>query len=144
MPEEMTQVRTTAEILAESGARELMEEIFSDLHPGFINQTQSISSIFTPQAASTFLEQLTNFEQLLSADDAYEATVRKMQSQIDQAEAMRDELLAQVFQQIRPIEWRYRELMLFFENSKVQDGKVRKPVELYVLNADSKAMADEF
>jgi hypothetical protein len=144
MPEELVKTRTTSEILAESSARDLMEEIFSDLHPGFINVSQEISSIFTPQAASAFLTQLTNFENLLSADDTYEATVRKMQSQIDQAESVRDSLLAQVFQQVRPIERSYRELMLFFENSKVADGKVRKPVELYILNADSKAMADEF
>src|SRR5262249_5853420 len=64
--------------------------------------------------------------------------------QIDQAEAIRDELLAQVFQQIRPLERSYRELMLFFENARVPDGKVRKPVELYILNADAKAMKDVF
>lgn len=149
MPEETAvktaeKSRTTAEILAASGARELMEEIFSDLHPGFINQTQEVASIFTPQAASTFLQQLTDFEALLSETDTYEATVRKMQTQIDGAEAIRDELLAGVFEQIRPIERSYRELMLFFENSKVQDGKTRKPVELHVMNADSKAMTDEF
>ena len=34
--------------------------------------------------------------------------------------------------------------MLFFENSKVPDGKVRKPVEVYILNADPKAMKDVF
>lgn len=136
--------RTTAEILADSGARELIEEIFSDLHPGFINQTQEISSIFTPQAASTFLKQLMDFAALLKEEDSYETTVKKVQGQIDRAEAMRDDLLAQVFEQIRPIERSYRELMLFFENSKVQDGKVRKPVELYVINADPKAINDEF
>src|ERR1044071_9116918 len=67
-----------------------------------------------------------------------------MQGQIDKAEAMRDELLAQVFTQIRPLERSYRELMLFFENAKVPDGKVRKPVELFILNADPKAMQDVF
>jgi hypothetical protein len=34
--------------------------------------------------------------------------------------------------------------MLFFENAKVPDGKVRKPVELYIFNADAKAMKDVF
>src|ERR1017187_1005750 len=145
MPDEtVVKTRNTAEILADSGVRELMEEIFSDLHPGFIDHSQEISSIFSAQAASAFLTQLTNFEGLLNADDSYESTVKKMQGQIDKAEAMRDELLAQVFEKIRPIERSYRELMLFFENSKVQDGKVRKPVELFVMNADAKAMKDEF
>lgn len=136
--------RTTAEILAENTARDLMEEIFADFHPGLINQSQAISTIFTPQAAASFLTQLTDFAQLLTVDDSYEATVKKIQAQITQAEAIRDELLAQIFQQIRPLERSYRELTLFFENSKVQDGKARKPVELYVMNADAKAMTDEF
>jgi hypothetical protein len=145
MPEEtLVKTHTTAEILADSGARELMEEIFCDLHPGFLNQSQEISKIFSPQAAAAFLSQLTNFENLLSAEDAYDVTVKKVQGQIDKAEAMRDELLAQVFEQIRPLERSYRQLMLFFENSKVQDGKVRKPIELFVMNADAKAMTDEF
>jgi hypothetical protein len=103
-----------------------------------------MSSIFTPQAASEFLAQLTNFENLLSAQDSYEASVKKLEGQIDQAEQVRDQLLSEVFEQIRPIEKSYRELMLFFENSKVPDGKVRKPVELFVLNADAKMMKDVF
>ena len=67
-----------------------------------------------------------------------------MQAQIDRAEGVRDQLLAQVFEKIRPIERSYRQLMLFFENCKVPDGKVRKPVELYMMNADPKAMKDVF
>jgi hypothetical protein len=67
-----------------------------------------------------------------------------MQGQIDGAESIRDQLLEQIFKQVRPIERSYRELMLFFENAKVPDGKVRKPVQLYVFNADTKAMKDVF
>ena len=111
-----TKTRTTAEILAENPARELLQDIFADLHPALIDETRDISTIFTPQSASEFLTNLTNFENLLSADDSYDATLKKLQAQIDQAEGVRDELLAQVFQQIRPIERSYRELMLFFEN----------------------------
>ena len=136
--------RTTAEIFGESPARELLQDIFADLHPGLIDETRDISSIFTPQSAREFLGQLMDFEKLLSPEDSYEASVKKIQEQIDKAEAMRDQLLAQVFQQIRPLERSYRELMLFFENSKVPDGKVRKPVELYMFNADAKAMKDVF
>jgi hypothetical protein len=145
MPEEVaTKTRTTAEILGESAARDLLQDIFADLHPGLIDETRDIASIFTRQSASEFLSQLTDFEKLLSEEDSYEQTVKKMQEQIDKAEKMRDQLLAQVFQKIRPIERSYRELMLFFENSKVPDGKVRKPVELYIFNADTKAMKDVF
>ena len=139
-----TQVKTTAEILGGSSARELLQDIFADLHPGFTDETRNLATIFTPQSAGEFLSQLINLEKLLTVDDSYEATVKKIQGQIDKAESMRDALLAQVFQQIRPIERTYRELMLFFENSKVQDGKVRKPVELFVLNADPKAMKDVY
>jgi len=136
--------RTTAEIFGESPARELLQDIFADLHPGLIDESRDISSIFTPQSARDFLGQLMDFEKLLSPEDSYEASVKKIQDQIDKAEVMRDTLLAQIFTQIRPLERSYRELMLFFENSKVPDGKVRKPVELYIFNADAKAMKDVF
>lgn len=141
---ELTETRTTAEILGESSARELLHEIFSDLHPGFLDESRPIASIFTPQSAAEFLKQLTDLENLLSVEDTYEQTVRKIQDQIDKAEAIRDELLEKLFAQIRPIERSYRLIQLFFENSKVMDGKVRKPVELYVFNADTKAMKDVF
>jgi Type VI secretion system, TssC, VipB len=143
-PVSLSKSRTTAEILGESPTRDLLQDIFADLHPGFIDESRDITSIFTPQSATEFLSQLTNFEKLLSESDSYDSTVKKMQSQIDQAEGVRDELLAQIFHQIRPIERSYRELMLFFENSKVPDGKVRKPVEIFVLNSDPKAMKDVF
>jgi hypothetical protein len=141
---ELVETRTTAEILGESVAKELLQEIFSDLHPGFMDESRTISSIFTPQSAGEFLKQLMDLENLLSVDDTYEQTVKKLQEQVDKAEAIRDELLEKLFAQIRPIERSYRQIQLFFENSKVMDGKVRKPVELYVLNADAKAMKDVF
>jgi len=139
-----TTTRSTAEILSESTARELLQDIFADLHPALLDETRNLASIFSPQTAKDFLSQLTDFAKLLSVDDTYDATLKKLQGRIDAAESTRDQLLAQVFQQIRPIERSYRELMLFFENSKVPDGKVRKPVELYIVNADSKAMKDVF
>ena len=139
-----TMTRTTEQILGNSAARELLHDIFADLHPALTNEKSDLSSIFSAQSAKEFLGQLTNFEQLISADDTYEATVKKLQKQIDSAESVRDELLAQIFEQIRPLEMSYRQLQLFFENAKVNDGKVRKPVELFILNADAKAMQDIF
>jgi hypothetical protein len=143
-PVSVSRSQTTADILGATAARDLLQDIFADLHPAFIDENRDLASIFTRQSAQEFLTQLTNFETLLSESDSYEATVAKMQAQIDQAEGIRDQLLAQLFTEIRPIERSYRELMLFFENSKVPDGKVRKPVELYILNADPKAMKDVF
>jgi len=139
-----TKTKTTAEILGESSAHELLQDIFADLHPALLDQESDLASIFTPQSAAEFVSRLTHFENVLREDDSYETTLKKLQAQIDTAEAARDELLAQLFQQIRPIERSYRELMLFFENSKVPDGKVRKPVEVYILNADVKGMKDVF
>ena len=136
--------RTTDQILGNSAARELLHDIFADLHPALTNEKSDLASIFSAQSAKEFLGQLTNFEQLISADDTYEITVKKLQKQIDSAEAVRDELLAQIFEQIRPLEMSYRQLQLFFENAKVNDGKIRKPVELFILNADPKAMQDIF
>lgn len=140
----VTKTRTTGEILGSSPSRKLLEDIFADLHPALIDERRELQSIFTPQTAKEFLSQLMNFEKLLTVGDTYEASVKKLQEQIDRAEQMRDQLLAQIFEQLRPIETSYRELMLFFENSKVPDGKVRKPVELFVLNSDSAAMQDVF
>jgi hypothetical protein len=140
----MVKTRNTSEILGESAARELLQDIFADLHPGLIDETREIASIFTPQSAKEFLSQLLDLTALLSPEDSYDATLQKMQGQIDTAEAMRDSLLEQIFKQIRPIERSYRQLMLFFENSKVPDGKVRKPVQIFVFNADTKAMKDVF
>ena len=139
-----TKSQTTSDILGAGPARELLQDIFADLHPAFTNESADIASMFTPQLAKDFLAQLTNFDALLSESDTYEATVAKLQGQITQAESTRDELLDQLFTKIRPIERSYRELMLFFENAKVPDGKTRKPVELYVFNADPKAMKDVF
>ncbi|WP_158822425.1 hypothetical protein [Granulicella sp. S156] len=144
MAETPTLNRTTEQILSNSPARELLQDIFADLHPGLTNEKRDLASIFSAQSAKEFLGQLTNFEQLISADDSYEQTVKKLQGQIDSAEGIRDQLLAQIFDQIRPIELSYRQIQLFFENSKVGDGKIRKPVELFILNADPKAMQDIF
>src|SRR5258708_40054480 len=102
-PNPITRSRSTSEILGASPARDLLQDIFADLHPAFIDESRELTSIFTPQSAGEFLSQLTNFEQLIGETDSYDATVEKMQGQINQAEAIRDQLLAQVFQQIRPI-----------------------------------------
>jgi Type VI secretion system, TssC, VipB len=144
MAETKTLNRTTEQILGNSPARDLLQDIFADLHPGLTNEKRDLASIFSAQSAKEFLGQLTNFEQLISADDSYEETVKKLQGQIDSAEGIRDQLLSQIFDQIRPLELSYRQIQLFFENSKVGDGKVRKPVELFILNADPKAMTDIF
>lgn len=140
----ITRTRSAEELIAESPTRELLQDIFADLHPALTDEKRELASIFTPQSAKEFLSQLTSFDQLLQEEDSYSDTVSKLQQQIDKAEAVRDDLLAQLFRQTRPVEQSYRQLQLLFENSKVMDGKVRKPVEVYVLNADPAAMKDVF
>jgi hypothetical protein len=140
----LTKTLTSEEIIADSPAKNVLQDIFADLHPALTDEKRDLASIFTPQSAREFLSQLTNFEKLLRAEDSYDATVAKLQAQIDQAENVRDELLAALFEELRPIELSYRQLQLFFENSKTGDGKVRKPVEVYILNADPAAMKDIF
>src|SRR5215471_5031486 len=114
---------TTEQILADSPAQTLLQDIFADLHPALTDEKRDIASIFTAQSAKDFLAQLMNFEELLSPEDSYDATVKKLQAKIDAAESVRDELLAQVFEEIRPLELSYRQIQLFFENTKVNDGK---------------------
>ncbi len=142
--EAVAKSKTTSDILGESAARDVLQEIFADLNPGLIDETRDIRSIFTPQSAKEFLGQLMDLTKYMAEEDTYEVTVQKLQTRIDAAEQVRDSLLQQVFKQIRPIERSYRELMLFFENSKVPDGKVRKPIQLFVFNADARAMQDVF
>src|ERR1700733_14173767 len=114
---------TTEQIIAKSPAHDLLQDIFADLHPALTDEKRDIASIFTAQSAKDFLAQLMNFEQLLSPEDSYETTVKKVQEKIDSAESVRDELLAQVFDQVRPMELSYRQIQMFFENTKVNDGK---------------------
>lgn len=139
-----TLTKSSSEILGNAPARDVLLEIFADLHPGLIDEKRSIASIFTPQNARDFLDQLTDVTSLLSEDDSFEQTLIKLQTQIDAAETTRDELLEQVFERLRPIERSYRELQTFFDNTKVFDGKQRKPVELFVWDADPRQMKDAY
>ena len=142
--ETVTKTRSIGEILGDSAARDQMIEIFADVNPALIDETTEISSLFTPQSAQQLLSQLTGFALLLSEDDSYEQTVAKLQAQIDKAEAIRDELLEQIFAKIRPIEASFRQVRLFFENARNPKAKFQRPVQLFIINADIKAMKDVY
>lgn len=133
---------TVEEIFAEADVpvRRVLNEIFGDFHPRLGEGKTSIDAIFTAESATDFLKRITDFESLLSEEDTYEQTLQKFQGQIDQGEKLRDEVMAKLFEEIRPIEASYRQLYLFFENSIVPDGKQRKPVEFFIYNADASAM----
>ena len=124
-----TATRTTHEILGSNETRDVMLEIFADLHPGLIDERRPIDSIFTPNTARDFIMQLSSVTESLEESDTFDETLRKLQALIDRAEEVRDDLLEEVYEQVRPMERSYRQLQIFFENSKVYDGKQRKPVE---------------
>jgi type VI secretion system TssC-like protein len=135
---------TVAELFADAEApvRKVLDEIFVAIHPRLGEQKTAIETIFTPETANEFLSRLTDFESLLTEADSYDETLKKFQRQIDQAEGVRDEVMAKLFEEIRPLESSYRQIWLFFENSVVPDGKQRKPVEFFIYNADPQKMRD--
>jgi len=142
MAEQEVKTATVAELFADAEApvRKVLDEIFVAIHPRLGEQKTAIETIFTPETASEFLSRLTDFESLLTEADSYDETLKKFQRQIDQAEGVRDEVMAKLFEEIRPLESSYRQIWLFFENSVVPDGKQRKPVEFFIYNADPQAM----
>ncbi|WP_446743865.1 hypothetical protein [Silvibacterium acidisoli] len=131
-----TATRTTHEILGSNETRDVMLEIFADLHPGLIDERRPLDSIFTPNTARDFITQLSSVTDSLEESDTFDETLRKLQALIDRAEKLRDDLLEEVYEHVRPMERSYRQLQIFFENCKVYDGKQRKPVELHVWNTD--------
>src|SRR5262245_43205012 len=142
MAEQEVKTATIAEIFADAEVpvRKVLDEIFVAIHPRLGEKKTAVETIFTPETASEFLLRLTDFESLLSESDSYEQTLQKFQQQIDQAEKVRDQVMAELFEEIRPLESSYRQIWLFFENSVVPDGKQRKPVEFFIYNADPQVM----
>lgn len=142
MPEQQVKTVTLEEIFsaAETPVRKVLSDIFADIHPRLSEGKTELADIFTPETAGEFLTRITDFESLLSEADTFEQTLQKFQGQIDGAEQVRDEVMAKLFEELRPIEASYRQLWLFFENSVVPDGKQRKPVEFFIFNADTAMM----
>jgi hypothetical protein len=56
---------------------------------------------------------------------------------------VRDQVMAELYRQIRPVERSYRLVQLFFENAEVRDTLQRPPVEFYVFNADTRALRSD-
>lgn len=143
--QEEVRTATVEEIFADAETPQmgkLLTEIFAAIHPRLGEKKTSLREIFTPESAGEFLSRITDFESIISADDTYEQTLEKFQAQIQQAEQVRDEVLAKLFEELRPIEASYKQIWLFYENSVVPDGKQRKPVEFWVFNGDSSTMKD--
>ena len=114
MAETTTKLESKSEIIAKYKATKAIEEIFGGIHPAGVKT--SFSTVFTPETAGQFMQRVGGFSALLSAQDSHQAALEKLDAAIAKAEAIRDEVLAKVFEKIRPIERSYRELHQFFEN----------------------------
>jgi type VI secretion system TssC-like protein len=142
-PETETRMTTIDGIFATAetpAVRRVLSEIFSDMHPLFSETKTDLMRLFTPETASEFLARIMDFESIISVEDSYEQTLQKFQGLIDKSEQIRAEVMAKLYDELRPIETSYRQVWLFFENSIVEDGKQRKPVELYLYSADPSRM----
>jgi hypothetical protein len=134
-------VKSAQDIIGTRSAAKAIEEIFNVIHPA--PPKTALTDIFTAETAGQFLDRVANFSALLSETDSYAQALKKLDDAIARAEATRDQVLAQLYEKIRPLERSYRQLHLFFENADVRDGAQRPPVEFYIFNADSKAITKD-
>ena len=131
---------TIIDVAQDKAVKKVLRDMFADIQPRLGEEKTDLLEIFTPEGAAELLQRLTDFTALLSVEDSYQETLTKFQAQIDKAEKIRDEVLATLYEKIKPIEASYRQVWLFFENTEVPDGKKRKPVEFFIFNADTTSM----
>jgi hypothetical protein len=141
MSEPNVVTRTTQDIIGKRTAGKAIEEIFNVIHPA--PPKTALRDIFTAESASQFLERVGNFSRLLSETDVHADALKKLDAEIAKLETVRDQVLAQLYEKIRPIERSYRQLHLFFENADVRDAVQRPPVEFYIFNADTQAIKSD-
>jgi Type VI secretion system, TssC, VipB len=134
-------IRSAQDIIGERTAGKAIEEIFNVFHPA--PPRTELAEIFTPETAQQFLERVARFSALLSADDGYDQALARLDAAIEQAVGVRDQVLEEIYRQIRPIERSYRQIHLFFENAEVRDNVQRPPVEFYIFNADTAAIRSD-
>ena len=141
MSESNVATRTTQDIIGKRAAGKAIEEIFNVIHPAPPKTT--LRDIFTPETAQQFLERVGNFSRLLSETDAHADALKKLDAEIAKLEGIRDQVLAELYEKIRPVERSYRQLNLFFENSEVRDAVQRPPVDFFIFNADTSAIKSD-
>lgn len=141
MSEEKVLTRSAQDIFAGKQAAKAIEEIFNVIHPA--PPKTALKEIFSPETANQFLDRVANFAALLGEGDSHAQALKKLDEAIASAEKLRDQVLQQLYEQIRPIERSYRQLHLFFENADVRDTVQRPPVEFYLFNADTKAITSD-
>jgi hypothetical protein len=137
----IAQILTPHDIIGERPAGKAIQEIFNVIHPA--PPRTPLAEIFTAGTAPQFLHRVTSLSALLRETDSYEQALARLDRAIEAAERMRDEVLAELYEQIRPLERSYRLLGLFFDNAEVRDPVQRPPVEFHVFNADPGAIRGE-
>src|SRR6187200_512307 len=110
---------TIVDVAQDKAVKKVLRDMFADIQPRLGEEKTDLLEIFTAESASDLLKRLTDFSALLSVEDTFEQTLAKFQSQIDKAEKVRDEVLAKLYQKVKPLETSYRNIWLFFENSEV-------------------------
>lgn len=141
MSESNVMTRSAQDIIGQRAAGKAIEEIFNVIHPA--PPKTALREIFTAETASQFLTRVSNFSALLSATDTHADALKKLDGEIAKLEKIRDEVMAKLYEKVRPIERSYRMLHLFFENAEVRDSVQRPPVEFYLFNADTKAIKSD-
>ncbi|HEX8672148.1 MAG TPA: hypothetical protein VF710_09675 [Longimicrobium sp.] len=136
-----TQVLTAHDIIVHRQAAKAIEEIFNVIHPA--PPRTALAEIFSAGTAAQFLGRVTSFGELLRETDSHEQALARLDRAIEAAERVRDQVLAELYEQIRPLECSYRLLNLFFDNAEVRDQVQRPPVEFYLFNADTSAIRSD-
>jgi hypothetical protein len=136
----IAELMTARDIIGERPAGKAIEEIFNVIHPA--SPRTPLAEVFTEGAAAQFLPRVTSLSALLRETDTHEQALARLDRAIEAAERVRDAVLAELYEQLRPLERSYRLLDLFFENAEVRDPVQRPPVEFYLFNADPGAIRD--
>lgn len=134
-------VKSAQDIIGSRKSAKAIEEIFNVIHPA--PARTALDQIFTQESAGQFLDRVASFSKLLREDQTYEQALAALDSAVEQAEGVRDQVMAELYRQIRPVERSYRLIQLFFENAEVRDTLQRPPVEFYVFNADTRAIRND-
>ena len=97
---------------------------------------ENLANIFTPEQARDVLDRLGTAANLLAAKDSHEQALQKLDAEIKKWERVEDEVLKELYKQIRPLEKSYRSIELFFANAEVPEAKTQAPLDLHLVNAD--------
>lgn len=135
MSDEKVMTRTAHDIIGQRSAAKAIEEIFNVIHPA--PSRTALGEIFTAESAQQFFTRIGKLTDVLSVDDSHAQALAKLDARIAKLEGIRDQVLADLYEKIRPIERSYRSVQLFFENAEVRDSVQRPPVDFFIFNADT-------